>query len=143
MNETISILIPGDPIAKKRPRFARRGKFVTTYSDQETEESKFYMLAKEQIKTKLSGPLAIRMTFCIKRPKSHYGTGKNSCILKDTAPSFPDKKPDFDNLCKFACDVLNGLAWDDDAQIVEAIVKKRYTDKSYSVIVVSPMELAI
>jgi Holliday junction resolvase RusA-like endonuclease len=36
MNELL-ITIPGKPIAKKRPRFARRGKFVTTYNDQQTE----------------------------------------------------------------------------------------------------------
>jgi phage terminase large subunit GpA-like protein len=37
----INITIPGPPIAKKRPKFARRGKFVTTYNPQDSEEGRW------------------------------------------------------------------------------------------------------
>jgi len=46
----INLKVYGVPIAKKRPRFARRGKFVTTYNDQETEEGKFLLFIREQWK---------------------------------------------------------------------------------------------
>jgi Holliday junction resolvase RusA-like endonuclease len=59
----VEIRIPGKPIAKARPRFARRGKFVTTYSAQETEEGNFYMLAREQVKQKMTGPLKVSIFF--------------------------------------------------------------------------------
>src|SRR5574343_290673 len=39
--QSITLTIPGNPIAKKRPRFVRRGKFVGTYNCQETEEGRF------------------------------------------------------------------------------------------------------
>lgn len=38
----------------------------------------------------------------------------------------PTKKPDADNLCKVICDSLNGLAYRDDAQIVDTMVRKFY-----------------
>jgi Holliday junction resolvase RusA-like endonuclease len=37
------------------------------------------------------------------------------------------RKPE-DNIGKVICDALNGLAWYDDTQVVEAYVIKRYAD---------------
>ena len=128
----VYITIPGKPVAKNRPRFAKRGKFVTTYSDQETEESKFYMLAREQvlkqIKNPLTGPIIVRAIFSFERPKSHYGTGKNAEILKPSALKSYEHtgKPDVDNCIKFALDCLNGLAWADDKQIVSIRIDKQW-----------------
>lgn len=39
----------------------------------------------------------------------------------------PTKKPDCDNVAKMICDALNGLAYKDDAQIVNLNVLKAYT----------------
>jgi len=121
-----SIIIPGKPIAKKRPRFARRGKFTVTYSDQETEAGKFLLLAKQQIDKIHTGPLRVDMLFFLARPKSHYGTGKNSTVLKSSAPAYPDSKPDYDNYIKFALDCLNEIAWDDDSQVIGGSCFKLY-----------------
>lgn len=38
----------------------------------------------------------------------------------------PDKKPDIDNITKSILDALNGLAWEDDKQVVQISVSKRY-----------------
>ena len=40
----------------------------------------------------------------------------------------PTRKPDFDNIGKVICDALNGIAYRDDAQIVDALVRKFYSD---------------
>lgn len=40
----------------------------------------------------------------------------------------PTVKPDNDNLLKLLNDSLNGLAWEDDRQIVEQRIKKFYSD---------------
>jgi len=138
------IEIPGNPISKNRPRFARRGRFVKTYSDQTTESGLFFLSAMEQVGEKLFGPLFVQFRFEIARPKSHYGTGKNSGKLKPSAPQWPHgQKQDFDNLEKFACDCLNGLAWEDDRQIVEAHTKKIWADSpegAKTVIVITELE---
>lgn len=41
----------------------------------------------------------------------------------------PTGKPDLDNCIKLLCDALNGVAWQDDAQIVALSVRKRYGEQ--------------
>ena len=38
----------------------------------------------------------------------------------------PTTKPDCDNIIKVVLDALNGVAYDDDKQVVELVVKKQY-----------------
>ena len=114
----IKIIIPGIPIAKKRPRFARRGRFTVAYNDQQTEEGKFLLLAREMLNGfYATGPIAMGFCFVFPRPKSHYGAGKNSDKLKPSAPVYHVTRPDMDNLIKFVKDCLNGEAWKDDSQV--------------------------
>lgn len=40
----------------------------------------------------------------------------------------PITKPDWDNVGKIVSDALNGIAYRDDSQIVDARVVKRYSD---------------
>lgn len=125
----MKLIIPGKPISKNRPRFARRGKFTTTYSDQVAESGKFFLACREQVTEKFAGALRVHMVFSIPRPKSHYGTGKNANKLKPTAPNYPDgSRQDLDNLEKFTWDCLNGLSWNDDRQIVESLSRKVWAE---------------
>jgi Holliday junction resolvase RusA-like endonuclease len=121
------ITIPGKPIAKARPRFVRRGKFVATYNPQETEEGRWLLSARHQITGKMDGPIAIKCVFYMPRPKGHYGTGKNKNVLKSGAPKRHISKPDIDNLQKMVFDCLNQEAWTDDALICEVSARKEYS----------------
>lgn len=63
--------------------------------------------------------LSVTFRFWMPRPASS---------IRKTLPNPPEhcpKQPDLDNLMKAAADALNGIAWADDRQIVEAIVSKR------------------
>jgi len=135
----LKIKIPGEPIAKKRPRFARRGKFVTTYNDQQTEEGKFIQQALFQIgkKEPLREPILIDMDFYKSRPKSHYGTGRNAGKIKKSSPRWPITKPDIDNYIKFVLDCLNGVAWTDDSLVVLTKAGKFYSEKPRTEISIS------
>ncbi len=133
MRKYIQLNIPGIPIAKARPRFARRGKFTATYSSQETEEGKFLWEVRQQHDGKLlEGALSMDLEFVFIRPKGHYGTGRNAGVLKKSAPEHHIKKPDNDNLQKFVKDCLNGEAYGDDCQVVFVSAKKRYVDSGES-----------
>ena len=122
------IVVEGTPIAKKRPRFVRRGKFVGTYNPQETEEGRFLLMAKSQIPGPLEGPLKVRCLFYMPRPKAHYRSGKVVKQLKPFVPFWHTSKPDIDNCLKFIADCLNGVAWKDDAQIVSISSAKMYAE---------------
>lgn len=74
----------------------------------------------------LSGPLLMRLTFYIERPKSHFGTGKNAGSLKKDAPLYPTSKPDATKLCRAVEDALTHIIWVDDAQVVSQEILKRY-----------------
>lgn len=127
--KTIRLVIPGDPIEQKRARACIRGKRAAVYSTQQKEVRDFQVKALEQFRGKpLTGPLAVMMFFYMKRPKSHYGTGRNARALKKSAPKHHVKTPDSSNLVKFAEDCLNGCVWKDDAQIVDSYGFKRYAE---------------
>lgn len=49
----------------------------------------------------------------------------------------PTRKPDFDNIGKIICDALNGIAYRDDAQIVDALVRKFYSDTPRVIVEIS------
>ena len=127
----IRISIPGNPIAKARPRFARRGKFVTTYNPQETEEGFWVLQAMEQIKksgvqTPIQGPVSIACSLAFQRPKSHFGAKG----VKPSAPTSHTQKPDCDNTIKFVMDALTRCGvWNDDTQVVQMGVEKYWVDK--------------
>lgn len=68
----------------------------------------------------------IEYVFCFDRPQSHFGSGKNSQILKSSAPKFHTKKPDLTKLIRSTEDALTGIIWKDDAQVCEGKKEKRY-----------------
>lgn len=136
-----TIVVKGNPIAKKRPRFARVGKFVRTYSDQETEAGRFLLEAKQQWhRNPYSGPVSLRLLFFMRRPKGHYGSGRNSRVLKAWAPTRHTSKPDLDNMVKFVKDCLNGCCWADDSQVCFTIASKVYDEDPRTVIEIEEIQ---
>ena len=114
------ITIPGQPIAKKRPRFARRGTFVTTYNSQQTEEGKFICLMQNQFygpPIPAGVPVFLTIYFHVNIPKS---------LPKKRLAIGPVRKPDIDNMIKFVMDCANGIFWHDDAQVVHVEATKIY-----------------
>lgn len=115
--ETLTLTIPGIPIAKNRHRTGK-GK---TYSPQTEEERAVQWEIKRQLGTGfelLKGPLLVSVDSFFPRPKGHYGTGRNSEKLKPSAPYFHTATPDHDNICKFYADCMNKVVYLDDSQIV-------------------------
>jgi Holliday junction resolvase RusA-like endonuclease len=74
----------------------------------------------------LEGPISLSVRFYVKRPRGHYGTGKNADRLRRSAPRYPTTKPDATKLLRGVEDALTGIVWRDDAQIVDQYVAKRY-----------------
>ncbi|MFJ6730062.1 RusA family crossover junction endodeoxyribonuclease [Streptomyces sp. NPDC091281] len=63
----------------------------------------------------LTAAVRLDVTFCLRRPKSHFGTGRNASVLKASAPPFPTGKPDLDKLVRSTQDALKdaGVLADD------------------------------
>jgi Holliday junction resolvase RusA-like endonuclease len=67
----------------------------------------------------LCEPVGLRMVFTFVRPKSHYRTGRNAHLLRDSAPVFPHGKPDLSKLARSTEDALTDAGvWLDDSLVV-------------------------
>lgn len=76
----------------------------------------------------VTDPIRMELVFCMPRPKSHFGTGKNQDVLKDTAPEYHTKKPDLTKLLRAVEDALTGIIWRDDSQVIINKCSKQYVD---------------
>ncbi len=138
MNE-ICFIVYGEPQGKGRPRFVRTPYGVRTHTPEKTEinEARIGYVFKEEggdFFAEAGEPVKIEIVAYHKIPASASNKKKNEMASQLIRPT---KKPDWDNIGKIVTDALNGIAWHDDAQIVDARVIKRYTaDKPKVVIII-------
>lgn len=123
----IEIVVLGVPVAKGRPRFAKATGH--TYTPEKTRNFEAALkYAAEQVMgdtPPLAGPISLEID--VKLPISASWTKKQQAAARSGALR-PTKKPDFDNYAK-TVDALNMVVWQDDGQVVEATVRKTYSDK--------------
>ncbi len=77
----------------------------------------------------LDEPALVDIIFYMPRLKGHYGTGRNAGVLKATAPTYVQAKPDADKLARAILDALTDAAvLRDDSRVARLVVEKRYAD---------------
>ena len=119
----MKIIIPGIPIAKGRPRVGKFGTYTPTKTVNYENLVQFcYMDQAEGVK--LAGPVRMEIQLLFPIPKSY---SKKQVELIKAQGMVHTKKPDISNCLKSIEDALNGLAYDDDSQIVEIMAWKWYT----------------
>ena len=120
---TVEIIIPGKPVGKGRPRFSTANGFPRSYTPAKTVEyENLVRLAWMQAgHEKIEGPIQVIIDASFPIPK---GTSKKKASEIDKK-AYPHK-PDCDNIAKTVLDALNGIAYDDDAQVVSLRVQKNY-----------------
>jgi len=98
----IRITIPGRPVPKARPRLGVRGRMAYIYTPPATKEYEKLVgwVAKATGCRPVKMPVAVVLDVYIKR------------------------KLDADNIAKSILDGLNGIAYEDDDQVVELLVRK-------------------
>ena len=112
--------IYGNPIPQGRPRVIKKG---AHYSVKDPDKSRIYkdglhlLGQKHRIEPLPTGPLGLRLTFEMLKPKT---------VRK--RERWRAKKPDMDNLVKAVLDAMNGILYRDDAQIVYLVALKPYSD---------------
>ena len=76
----------------------------------------------------LNVPLSVSATFYFDRPKSHFGTGKNAEVLKDSAPTYVARTPDIDKCLRSTFDGLteSGMIKDDSLIVQLRHIEQRY-----------------
>jgi len=124
----------GKPIAKARHRMVN--KFA--YDPQEKEKNQMKWQFTAQLASQcglkaLEGAIAAQVDISYQIPKSW---AKNKRITAN----YKTSRGDLDNIIKFYFDVLNGIAYKDDSQIVSLFAQKKYSDKQGVEITLFPLE---
>lgn len=126
----VEFTVLGEPKGKGRPQFSTYGGRITTRTPKDTViyENLVRMEYQRQCgKARFAEKAMLRVEVT-----AYYGIPKSASqkkrrqMLEGTIR--PTKKPDSDNVLKSICDSLNGVAYRDDAQVVDCIVKKLYSD---------------
>lgn len=127
-----NFIIPGEPVAKGRPKLSRYG----TYTPKKTKEYEEHIKQewrKNGYKEPLTGAVMVDITFYRSIQKSSSKAAKTA---KLTGKVKPTVKPDLDNYIKAVLDGLNGLAWVDDSQIVNISATKEYSLEPKTVVLI-------
>lgn len=127
--------IPGEPNGKGRHRTTKAGRTYTPAKTVRYEKLVRIEYAKQcgAVRFEQGDPLDVRILAYFTIPKSVSKKKLRMMLEKILRPT---KKPDWDNIGKIVCDSLNGVAYHDDAQIVDAQVRKFYSDNPRVVVTI-------
>lgn len=132
----IRVVVPGQPIAKGRPRMAVIRGHAMAYTPAKTVAYEGLIaraghdaMGEDPL---LEGPLAVTVFAHFQRPKSWSRKKAEETI-------YHTSRPDADNIAKAAGDGLNGIVWRDDSQLASMQIVKLYADKPQLVIEVKAL----
>lgn len=126
-SNAVAFSVPGSPVGKGRPKFARRGAFVTAYTDKKTVsyENLVRIYASEAFGNRppFDGPVRLTLKISVTPPASWSKRKTSDALLGLVRPT---TKPDVDNILKAICDSMNEIVYVDDKQICDVWLSKHY-----------------
>lgn len=140
---TIAFTIPGVPVAQPRQRHALIAGHIRNYTPTRDPVNVWKAATQHAAAAAydgplLDGPLSLDVTCIFPRPASRTWKTKPMLQVPRTG------KPDVDNLYKALADALTGVLFKDDAQITDAVIRKREAagdEQARTEVVVSSMDV--
>lgn len=128
--QSVEFVIPGTPVGKGRPKFARRGNFVAAYTPEKTAsyENLVKLAAANAVSRPFHGPLFVAINAVLSVPSSWSKKRTTAALAGFVRPT---SRPDVDNYAKAILDACNGIVWADDSQVVDLCVTKRYGESAH------------
>lgn len=134
----------GPPQGKGRPRFSTVAGHVRTRTPDQTVLYENMVKTEYRIQSGKRFPddamLDVRIFAFYAMPKGVSKKKRQAMLDRKLRPT---KKPDADNIGKVICDSLNGIAYHDDAQIADMMVRKFYSDTPRVIVSISTIEAEI
>ena len=107
------LTVDGEPVGKARARVTARGTYTPEKTRAAQERISWEAKAWWGRQPLMEGPVRLNIIAWFSKPKREKGVR-------------PCKRPDWDNVGKIVSDALNGIVYQDESQVVEAVVEKRY-----------------
>lgn len=140
----IQFTVPGQPVAKGRPKFTMQGGFARAYTPKKTVDYEALVAKLAQAEMARMGifkptpyPVEIMLELRMEIPVSWSKTKRLAASVGTVRAT---KKPDADNVLKGIKDACNGIVWVDDAQVVVLTVRKLYHAEPCVIIAVREVE---
>ena len=125
----IKLTVLGKPLAKGRPKFSSKGKFVRVYTPKKTTDYETLIkFSAQEVAPKelLEGPVTMEIEAHLPIPKA---MSKKKRALIKSHDLRPITRPDIDNYAKIVLDALNDIIYKDDNQVVSLNIRKFYSEK--------------
>jgi Holliday junction resolvase RusA-like endonuclease len=123
MIKEITVIVPGEPIGKARPRWAKFGIYIPKKTvNYETFIREIFAIQHPQFEP-VEDALRIEAYAFFSLPKT--SRKKSSAMINGMIR--PAKRPDIDNILKVCLDALQTIAFKNDSQVVECEIKKFYS----------------
>lgn len=134
----VTLVIPGDPRGKGRPRFNRAQGRAFTDSRTANAEGivKVIAMAAMGDRPPFGCPVEVFVRAILPIPTSWSKKRQAEALTGDTLPT---GKPDLDNVLKLIWDGLNRIVFDDDSQITAVTANKEYGAQPMTVVTVKPI----
>jgi Holliday junction resolvase RusA-like endonuclease len=143
----MKIVIAGEPIVKKRPKFSTQHGFMRTYDPQEMDKRK----AKGELSILLDRcqidhdemlefqtlPLSVNLQYFI----SPFASDSIQIRNKKLWGILWEGRKDIDNYEKWSLDIANGILWADDKQIVKLQAEIKYSETPCTIIEVTAIKI--
>lgn len=124
----VRISIPGAAVAKGRPRATTVNGRVRNYTPAKTAKYEKHARECAQLAMRkqkiLTGPVCCFAQVLVPIPKSWSKRKKKSA---ENGELLPTTRPDVDNYVKASLDACNAIVFEDDSQITDLFVQKRYS----------------
>ena len=122
----IRFFVPGEPVAKGRPRMTRTGHAYTPAKTRQYEDKLAFFGARAmEGRPLLDIPLHVDLLVVLPIPASWSNRKKEQAIRGGI---YPSGRKDLDNFIKIL-DGLNGVVWEDDGLICSLSARKVYGEK--------------
>lgn len=121
----------GEAIAKGRPRATVRGGFATVYTPSRTRtfEGKVRAVAAATMARSgaVTSPDALRVEIAFDRQMPRSWSREKQRLMRGEPVT---SGPDIDNQVKAVLDALNGVVWEDDRQVSDLSVSRRWANEN-------------
>lgn len=129
--DALTFTVPGTARGKGRPRIGKIGQHARMFTDAKTAsyENLVALAAREALKGRAGFSEPVKVTVIARLVPAQSASKKaRAAMLAGAMP--PGKKPDLDNVLKAILDGLNGVAFVDDALIVQIAARKLYASEA-------------